>query len=405
MLYQSYQGVYNWMAPVRRYAHLADGVTASWFEPLSPTLQDRFVAYCEQISLMGFTHDRPAFRIADIVDTKGKVRQVKHERVHQTPFAGLHRFNQDGVTGQPKILLVAPMSGHFATLLTGTIQTLVRDHEVYLTDWFNARDIALECGKFGMDEYTSHIIEFLTWIGPGAHLMAVCQPTVAALSATAIMAQDKHPCQPVSLTLMAGPVDARINPTKVNELAIKKPIEWFKKNLIAIVPQHLTGAGRAVYPGFLQLTAFMSMNAKRHADSFKNLFELRSNGDHQKANVIREFYDEYLAIMDLSADFYLETVDKVFQRFELARGTLEYKGRLVNPTAMKRQFLLTVEGERDDICGIGQTLAAQDLCAGLPAWKKSHHLQAGVGHYGVFNGKKWDTQIYPIVRNMIQLAT
>jgi hypothetical protein len=232
--------------------------------------------------------------------------------------------------------------------------------------------------------------------------MAVCQPAVACLVATAVMSEDQDECVPMSLTLMAGPIDVRNNPTKVNDLANEKPISWFKQRLLDTVPGQYLGRGRKVYPGFLQLNAFMRMNLARHKESFKKLYEYRIAGEDEKAQVIHEFYDEYFAIMDLSADFYIETIQKIFQDCDLPNGRLTFEGRLVNPQKIRKTFLLTVEGERDDICGIGQTLAAQDLCSALPPFMKSHHLQPGVGHYGVFNGKRWETQVYPVVRNLIQ---
>jgi poly(3-hydroxybutyrate) depolymerase len=239
-------------------------------------------------------------------------------------------------------------------------------------------------------------------MGPQSHLVAVCQPTVPALAAIALMAQDNDPDQPASLTLMAGPIDTRISPTKVNEFATSKPIEWFRNKMISVVPRGLPGAGRRVYPGFVQLTAFMSMNLQRHQKAFADLFEHRVKGDDAKADQIRAFYEEYFAIMDLDAEFYLHTIETVFQKFALPEGNLFFKGRKVEPRAIKKTFLLTVEGEKDDICAIGQTLAAQDLCSGLRPYMKSHHMQAGVGHYGVFNGKRWDNQIYPVVREHIR---
>ncbi len=312
------------------------------------------------------------------------------------------RFRREGGENDPKILLVAPMSGHFATLLRGTIRTLLRDHQVFITDWTNPRNVRLEEGGFNLEDYTQHLIDFVNFIGEDCHIVAVCQPTVSALIATSVMAQDNSNVQPASLTLMAGPIDGRVAPTKVNELALEKPIEWFRTNMIGVVPDKFEGAGRRVYPGFLQLCAFMSMNADRHTKSFVELFQHRVAGDTERADTIRDFYKEYFAIMDMSADFYLETVEQVFQRFLLPQGLMKHKGRTVEPRAIKKSFLLTVEGEKDDICAVGQTLAAQDLCSGLRPYMKSHHLQAGVGHYGVFNGKRWETQVYPVLRNHIQ---
>ena len=300
------------------------------------------------------------------------------------------------------MLLVAPMSGHFATLLRGTLRTLLSDHQVYVTDWVNPRNVRPAAGGFGLDDYTQHLIDFVRHIGEDCHIVAVCQPTVSALIATAVLAAEGGNVQPASLTLMAGPIDTRVAPTKVNELAQEKPIEWFRDNLIGIVPAQFEGGGRRVYPGFLQLCAFMSMNAERHAKSFVDLFQRRIAGDFDKADAISAFYREYFAIMDMSADFYLETVDQVFQRHLLPLGQMTHKGRAVEPKAIRKTFLLTVEGEKDDICAVGQTLAAQDLCSGLRPYMKTHHLQPGVGHYGVFNGRRWETQVYPVLRNHIR---
>lgn len=404
MMYRAYQTFANLHHPVRLFASASERVSNNWFGNFSLNPMQRLTAHYEQISLLGFTHTRPDFKITSVIDSFGIERVVEEELVYSTHFCNLLRFKKPGITGQPKILLVAPMSGHFATLLAGTMKTLLKDHEVYITDWLNIRDVPLSCGDFDFDSYIEHIINFLQVIGPGTNLMGVCQPTVACLAATAIMSEDKNPCVPASMILMAGPVDVRMNPTKVNELATSKPMTWFEEKLIGVIPKQFDGTGRRVYPGFLQLMAFMSMNPDRHAESFKKLYEYRISGDTEKADAIHEFYEEYFAIMDLAAPFYLETIKKVFQDCDLSNGTLTYHDRLVNPSAIKKTFLLTVEGERDDICGIGQTLAAQDLCSRLPSYMKSHHLQAGVGHYGVFNGKRWEAQIYPVVRNTIQSA-
>jgi poly(3-hydroxybutyrate) depolymerase len=299
---------------------------------------------------------------------------------------------------------VAPLSGHFATLLRETVRTLLQDHDVYITDWHNARDVPLSRGAFGLDDYIEHMMRFLAAIGPGAHLVAVCQPCVAALAATALMAEDDHPATPRSVTLMAGPVDCRVNPTEVNRLATGKPISWFEQNLISHVPPPHAGVLRRVYPGFVQLTAFMGMNLERHRGAFRHLFEHLVEGRLEEARAIQVFYDEYLAVNDLPAEFYLETVEKVFQTYDLARGELRYRDRRVNTGAIRRTALLTVEGERDDICAVGQTVAAHDLCSGIRPYRKSHHVQTGVGHYGVFSGRKWNQQIYPRVRDVIHAS-
>jgi poly(3-hydroxybutyrate) depolymerase len=295
------------------------------------------------------------------------------------------------------------MSGHFATLLRGMIRTLLADHDVYVTDWHNVRDVPLSAGRFGLDEYIEHLIEFTAALGPGANVVAICQPCVAALAAAAIMAEDDHPAQPASLTLMAGPIDCRIGPTAVNKLATSKPIGWFEKNLIGRVPWRLKGAGRRVYPGFLQLSAFISMNRERHVEAFRKYFAHLAAGEEAEAKSIGDFYNEYMAVSDLSADFYLETVRLVFQEYALPLGKLTLRGRKVDPMAIRRTALLTVEGERDDICAIGQTLAAQELTR-LRPWLRTHHVQPNVGHYGVFSGRRWQQHIYPVVRNVIQVS-
>ena len=338
----------------------------------------------------------------------GEQRVAITERVaHTLPFGTLLHFAKDPAAGlptQPPVLLAAPLSGHFATLLRETVRTLLQDHDVYITDWHNARDVALREGAFGLDDYIRYMMLFLQHIGPGTHLVAVCQPCVAALAATALLAEDDDPAQPRSLTLMAGPVDCRVNPTEVNRLATSKPIEWFEKNLISHVPLPHRGFMRRVYPGFVQLSAFMSMNLERHQQSFEHLYQHILEGRLDEAETIKTFYEEYLAVNDLPAEFYLETVEKVFQTYDLAVGQLHYQGRRVNPAAIRRTALLTVEGERDDICAIGQTVAAQDLCKSVRPYLKNHHVQTGVGHYGVFSGRKWNQQIYPRVRDSIHAS-
>ena len=278
---------------------------------------------------------------------------------------------------------------------------MLAEHDVYITDWHNARDVATDEGRFGFDDYTGHLIRFLEKIGPGAHMVAVCQPCVSALVAASVMAQGDNPAQPRSMTLMAGPIDTRVNPTKVNELAKGKPIEWFEKNLIAEVPYRYGGGGRKVYPGFVQLAAFMSMNMERHLKAHRELYEHIAKGDEAKAAQTKAFYDEYFAVLDLAAEFYLETVRLVFQEHALPLGQLTYDNQKVEPAAIRRTMLFTVEGEKDDICAVGQTLAAHDLCSSLRPYRKRHHMQAGVGHYGVFSGRTWQNQIYPMVKNVI----
>ncbi|HEX8829220.1 MAG TPA: polyhydroxyalkanoate depolymerase, partial [Xanthobacteraceae bacterium] len=325
----------------------------------------------------------------------------REDTAARTPFGTLLHFKKDIAAAQPRVLLVAPLSGHFSTLLRATVRTLLPDHDVFITDWHNARDIPLTAGRFGVDEYTDHLIKFLTELGPGAHILAVCQPCVAVLAAVAVMAEAGDPAQPRSMTLMAGPIDTRINPTKVNALAKKRPIDWFERMLTASVPLGYPGAFRRVYPGFVQLFAFMSMNIERHVKAHHTLYENLANGEIEKAAIIKAFYDEYFAVLDLTSEFYLETVRLIFQEHALPLGKLQWHGQRVDPSAIRKTMLLTVEGERDDICAVGQTVAAHDLCSKLRPYLKRHHMQAGVGHYGVFSGKRWESQIYPIVKNVV----
>ena len=399
MIYHAYHTQDSVLGPMRHAAMLAapafNDMGAWGWQPLR-----RLAAACEVFSLARLTHHRPEFGIASVTSGKRELA-VTEEIVHATPFATLLRFRKATAAAQPRVLIVAPMSGHFATLLRETARTMLRDHDVYITDWHNARDVPMAAGRFGIDEYIDHIIEFLNVMGPGAPLAAICQPCVEALAAVAVMAEDGHPATPLSLTLMAGPIDCRVNPTEVNALATSRPISWFEHNLIEHVPVQYAGMRRRVYPGFMQLTAFLNMNLQRHIKSFKDYYHQLVEGDHEKAAATRSFYEEYFAVSDLSADFYLETVRLVFQEHALALGKLKYRDHTINPKAIRRTALLTVEGERDDICALGQTLAAQDLCAKLPQYLRTHYVQAGVGHYGVFSGRRWGNQVYPTVRDVI----
>ena len=400
MLYVAYQAHSDFMVPVRRLADLAIKALAPAQSAGAIAFTRNLTAAYELIARAGLSHDRPPFGIDSVMVGNEEVA-VHEEAARVTPFGTLLHFKKAIDAAQPRVLLVAPLSGHFATLLRATVRTLLADHDVYITDWHNVRDVPRAKGRFGFDEYIQHIVEFLEAIGPGAHVVAVCQPCVAVLVAAAVMAQDGNPAQPRSMTLMAGPIDTRVNPTKVNELANSKPIEWFEQNLIASVPMHYPGAFRQVYPGFVQLAAFMTMNIERHIKAHRDLYDHLANGDLEKAKVTKAFYDEYFAVLDLAAEFYLETVRLVFQEHALGLGKLTWNGVPVEPRAIRRTMLLTVEGERDDICAVGQTLAAHDLCSGLRPYLKRHHMQAGVGHYGVFSGNRWTNQIYPILKNVI----
>jgi polyhydroxyalkanoate depolymerase len=278
---------------------------------------------------------------------------------------------------------------------------MLADHEVYITDWANARDVPVEAGRFGVDEHLDYLIRFMEEIGPGGHVLAVCQPCVQTLAAVAVMSEDRNPATPRSMTLMAGPIDVREGPTRVNDLAVSRPLSWFRRNLIGCVPRRFGGGGRRVYPGFVQVFAFMSMNMARHREAHRRLYRHLLRGETAEAERIKEFYDEYFAVLDLTEEFYLETVDRIFQKAELARGRFTYRGRTVDPGAIRQTALLTVEGGRDDICSLGQTAVAHELCRSLRPHLRRHHLQANVGHYGVFSGRRWEREIYPAVRSMI----
>jgi len=406
MLYASFQAQADLLAPARFFAGMAATRLAPSWGPIAESfgIRRRLLALSEAVSGSGLTHDRPAYGLTSTRMGNRDV-PVREEAVLTTPFGTLLRFAKQGSPPQPKVLVVAPMSGHFATLLRGTVRVLLPENDVYLTDWHNARDVPLAAGEFGLDEFIDHVIQFIEALGPRSHVLAVCQPTVPVLAAVAVMAQDDNPLQPRSMTLMAGPIDTRLNPTEVNRLAQEKPISWFEQNMIATVPARYAGAGRQVYPGFMQLTAFIAMNLGRHVKAHLGQYHNIVDGKEAEAIAHRRFYDEYLAVMDLPGKFYLETVDKVFQRHEMPLGQLEWRGRRIDPAAIRRTALLTVEGDMDDICAVGQTMAALDLCSGLRPVMKRHHLQTGVGHYGVFNGRRWANEIYPRVREMIQMVS
>ena len=404
MIYATYQTHADALVPLRSLARNAvPALHAAASVRTRTTGVRELAAACEVFALAALTHRRPNFRI-DRVETGGRWVDIIEEVAHRTPFGTLLHFRKAMADPGPRVLIVAPMSGHFATLLRETARTMLADHDVYITDWHNARDVPMAAGRFGLDEYIAHVADFLRAIGVGAHLVAICQPCVAALAAVAIMSEDSDPAAPLSMTLMAGPIDCRIAPTTVNRLATDKPLAWFEKNLIATVPIRYSGAARRVYPGFLQLMAFLSMNLERHVTAFRGLYADLVNDDTEKARATRDFYEEYFAVADLPAEFYLETVRDVFQEYALPRGKLRWRGRGVRPAAIRRTALLTIEGERDDICSLGQTLAAHDLCTGLRPYMRTHYVQAGVGHYGVFSGKRWNSSIYPIVRDAIHAS-
>jgi poly(3-hydroxybutyrate) depolymerase len=399
MLYDAYQAQADLLFPVRQLAGLTRAfVDQTKFGPGANMFLRGVSAGIELVARAHLSHDRPDYEI-DHVTVDGREVAVEEVTVLETPFGRLLHFRKDATLNQKRVLLVAPMAGHFATLLRHTAATMLADHDVYITDWINARDIPLAEGPFGTDEYVEHLIRFLETIGPEAHAVAVCQPCPALMTAVAVMAQRHNPATPRSMVLMAGPVDASRNPTDVNRFATRYPLSWFKKNLITRVPSRYPGQGRHVYPGFIQVAAFLSMNPARHIraqwDQFSHLLHSRE----PEAHANRRFYDDYLAVADMPGEFYLETLRNVFREYRLARGNLEFRGEKVEPAAIGRTAILTVEGERDDICSVGQTSAALDLCPDAP--RRQNYVQPGAGHYGVFSGRRWQQHIYPVVRDFI----
>jgi poly(3-hydroxybutyrate) depolymerase len=400
MLYDAYKAYRDLSAPGRWMAGLAAETIrqvelGQLFWPMLP-----FAAACEMLEGVALTHERPDWNFGPIL-VKGRQVGLTEETVLETPFARLVRFRKTPHADQPKVLVLAPISGHFATLLRPTVETLLEGHDVYITDWKNARDVPVGEGRFGFDEHIEHVLQFMRAVGPGAHLFSVCQPCPSAIAATALMSEDRDPATPLSLTLMAGPVDPRINPTAVSSFATQHPIEWFERSFVSRVPLGSGGYRRKVYPGFIQISAFMSMNLERHLSTHVDMFRALARGEAERAEPIRAFYDEYYAVSDMTAEFFLETVEKVFQQFLLPQGLLEWRGRRVDPGAIDRTALLTIEGERDDICSPGQTAAAHELLTGLPAEMKAHHLQEGAGHYGVFSGSRWREGVYPAMKAFI----
>ncbi len=320
----------------------------------------------------------------------------------ERPFGDLIRFRHEKLAEDaPRLLIVAPMSGHYATLLRGTVARMIPQHEVYITDWADARDVPLKEGRFDLDDYIDYLVGFLEHIGPGAHMLAVCQPSVPCFAAAALMSADQHPCRPKTLTMMGGPIDTREAPTAVNTMATQRPLAWFEHNVIAKVPFQYKGAGRKVYPGFMQLTGFMTMNLGNHMMSHWEMFKHLVNGDGESADATKDFYDEYRSVCDMTAEFYLQTVENVFQTHSLPKGEFRHRGKRIDPGAITDIALLAIEGERDDISGLGQTRAALTLTPKLPRAKKKYLMAESVGHYGIFNGSKWRERIAPVVEEWI----
>ncbi len=406
MKYQAYEFAHALLQPMRLAAQSFKANFEFPFNPLSHTHFGKSVAAaCEVFEGVTRRYGKPVFGITE-TKIHGLTVPIREEIVMRTPFCDLRHFDRDetvaGKRYDPKVLLVAPMSGHYATLLRGTVKAMIPEHNLYVTDWIDSRDVPTYEGRFDLDDFIDAIIGFVRYLGPNTHVMAVCQPAVPALAATAVMAASDDPCQPASLTLMGGPIDTRRNPTAVNKLAETKPLSWFENNVITTVPFPNRGFMRRVYPGFIQLTGFMTMNLDRHKEAHVKLYENLVKGDCDSVRQHKEFYEEYLAVMDLPAEFYLQTIDKVFQAHALPKGELAHRGQPVDCRAIRKTALITIEGERDDICGLGQTEAAHDLCPNIPVDEHYYYVQPGVGHYGVFNGTRFRTEIQPRIREMIR---
>ena len=409
MLYTLYEAGYYAAAPLRAAAR---ATRAYWSSPLNPARETpvgrRLFASADLFSNLTRRYGRPEWGVDSVRIGEVDV-QVRQVQVWADPWVRLTHFARDPLdlrragrtAAEPAVLIVAPLSGHYATLLRDTVQTFLRDHEVYITEWSNARDVPLLEGRFDFHDYLDHIRTLLRRLGPRCHVVAVCQPGPAVLAAAALMSEDGEDARPASMTFMGSPLDARFSPTVTNKLAEERPFAWFKSNMISTVPMPFAGAGRRVYPGFVQLYSFMSMNMERHQDAHLKYLQDLMDGDGDSADKHLEFYDEYLSVLDLTEEFYLQTVDVVFQQYLLPRGELVHDGRAVRPSAITDIGLLTVEGELDDISGIGQTQAAHAMCTGLPDDLREDYIQPHVGHYGVFNGRRFREEIYPRVAAFI----
>jgi poly(3-hydroxybutyrate) depolymerase len=400
MLYTAYEWQRHWLAGAGAMAKMQ----AQWLEspanPMSYMGGSVMASALEVFAHASETRGKPPFGLhSTVVD--GKTVSVREEIVTQLPFGQLKRFVREGVETGPKLLIVAPMSGHYATLLRGTVERMLPSHDVYITDWRDARQVPLADGHFDLDDYIDYLRAFLTHIGPGSHMLAVCQPSVPCYALACLMAAEKDPCRPKTLTMMGGPIDTREAPTSVNDVATERPHAWFQQYAIQTVPAQYPGAGRKVYPGFLQLTGFLTMNLGSHMNSHYAMFNDLVKGDEDAADATKAFYEEYRSVCDMSAEFYLQTIDTVFQRHALPKREMKHRGVPVDPSAITDIAILAIEGERDDISGIGQTKAALTIADNLPDAMKKYHLAPGAGHYGIFNGSKWRDQIAPVVEDWI----
>jgi poly(3-hydroxybutyrate) depolymerase len=410
MLYSLYEMTHLAVAPMRAAALAQSAFLRSPFNPASDTaLAKSMTAAADVFETVTRRYRKPEWMLPATRINAVEV-DVTPVSAWSSPWCDLVHFERDpaqlkrarGDRSDPAVLIVAPLSGHYATLLRGTVEAFLPEHEVFITDWKDARMAPLYVGRFDLNDYIDHVMTMIRQIGPGVHVVAVCQPGPAVLSAVALMSEDNDPCLPAGMTFMGSPIDTRRSPTVPNKLAEERPFSWFEQNMVHTVPAFYPGAFRRVYPGFVQLASFMGMNWSSHVDAHHEYFNNLTKGDQDNTDKHRKFYDEYLSVLDLTEEFYLQTIRDVFQEQLLPRGLFRHRGRLVRPAAIRRVALMTVEGEHDDISGVGQTQAAHDLCENIPVAKRIDHLQEGVGHYGVFNGRRFRTEIYPRLREFIR---
>ncbi|PZT84868.1 MAG: polyhydroxyalkanoate depolymerase [Citromicrobium sp.] len=407
MLYQTYELQRSWLSSASAWASISAEMLSNPALPMGYMgIGPMTASALEVFAHATATYGKPAWNI-DFVEVDGEPDPVIESTVVNRPFGDLKRFHRQGLPEDaPRLLIVAPMSGHYATLLRGTVERMLQNYRVFVTDWADARNVPTSEGDFDLDDYIDYVIGFLDYIGPdgngrGAHVMAVCQPSVPVFAATAIMNRDDHPCTPATLTMMGGPIDTRCSPTTVNDLAMERPISWFQHNVIATVPMQYRGSGRKVYPGFMQLASFMSMNLGSHIMSHYEMFKHLTEGDDASAQATKDFYDEYRSVCDMTAEFYLQTVEEVFQKHSLPNNTFMHRGKRIDLGDITETALLAIEGERDDISGLGQTRAALELTPSLDVSKKRYYMAEGAGHYGIFNGSKWRGKIAPVVEEFI----
>ena len=402
MLYTLHEMSHAALAPWQMWASMNASMFSHPFSPLSYSpLSRKIAAGSELFVRITQRYHKPEFGISE-TRIGGKAVEVSEVVAVDKPFCRLLQFKRDTRRADPKVLLVAPLSGHHATLLRDTVRTFLPDHDVYVTDWTDARMVSLFHGPFHLDDYVDYVREFITFLGPDVHVISVCQPTVPVLAAIALMAEADAPVKPRTMVMMGGPIDARRSPTAVNNLATRKPLSWFKGNVIDRVPAKYPGAMRQVYPGFLQHMGFVAMNPSRHANAHQDFYNHLVKGDGESAEAHRRFYDEYNAVLDMPAEYYLDTIKTVFQEFSLPKGRMFVREQLVRPQAISKTALLTIEGELDDISGNGQTEAAHALCTAIPAKKREHYLAPDVGHYGIFSGRRFRESLYPRIRNFIR---